>query len=488
MIYSPGQTITSGTYTITVGAGGIGSNIGTPGNATNGGNSVFNTLTAIGGGYGGTYTAGTAGGSGGGGYGTNSYTGGAGTTGQGYAGGTGQTGNSPYNFNNSAGGGGAGGVGGNGQGWNVGGGNGGPGALTAITGTPSFYAGGGGGSKSFDFSQGGTSGIGGIGGGGAAGQNNSSNGISGVANTGGGGGGGANQTSGIGGPGGSGIVIIRYPTNPGTFPLDSVSATPSLIFSTRRLRTGYTGPVIQLSLANTFTSPQDFYFVNGALNTNSIGTGTSFTSWVGAGTAYVSIWYDQSGNGKNATGVSGSAVVYNNVRGFVDFTGTGIYMTLPIGTLPSSQVPSSICFKNGTMSGSGERGLLSTGTQANNQSNDVGINSTNYPFISTYGTNPLSPVITVPYGSVTSILASSSISSGGTQSYSLYTNGGNLVTGTVGSVSFTPSGLVDILGSSRNNTGGQGAPSTNSFNGQLYWLSIYSSALNVPDRMTVEMQ
>jgi hypothetical protein len=476
--YFQSQTLGAGSYTVTIGAGGNGGVTGGSGAfGTQGGNSQFGAFTvSIGGGYGGSQnnSQGGSGGSGGGATNGNTTSFGLGTAGQGYNGGIGYSGGGPNG--GGGGGGGAGAIGG--PGLVSTGGVGGPGSLSAITGTPQFYAGGGGGGSAS------IGGGGGLGGGGAGAA--TANAFYGTPNTGGGGGGGAPLSgSYLGGNGGSGIVIVRYPTNPGTFPLDSVSATPTILFSTRRLRTGYTGPVIQLSLANTFTSPQDFYFVNGALNTNSSGTGSSFTTWVGAGTAYVSVWYDQSGNGKNASGVSGSAAVYNNVRGLVDFTGTGIYMTLPIGTLPSSQVPSSICFKNGVMSGSGERGLLSSGTQNNNQSNDVGINSTNYAFLSTYATNPFNPVVTVQYGSVTSILASNT---GTTQNYSMYTNGGNLVSGTLGSVSFTPSGLVDIIGSSRNNTNGQGAPSTYSFNGQLYWLSIYSSALNVPDRMTVEMQ
>jgi hypothetical protein len=75
------------TYVVTVGAGGIGQTGFVAGR--NGGNSVFLTLTAIGGGYGGTWTiAPTTGGSGGGaGENGQSLDGAAGTSGQGYAGG-----------------------------------------------------------------------------------------------------------------------------------------------------------------------------------------------------------------------------------------------------------------------------------------------------------------------------------------------------------------------------------------------------------------
>ena len=467
--YFASQSLAAGSYTVTVGAGGTAGPSQSIGG--NGNNSSFGTLPASIGGGCGNYGAGGSGGSGGGGGGYGS-SGGTGVTGQGNAGGS-SVGGPSYG---EGGGGGAGSVGGNGTGSVAG--NGGNGIQNSITGTATYYAGGGGGG--INSTLGGTGGLGGGGSGGTPG-------INGTPNTGGGGGGGTyigTQTP--GGAGGSGIVIVRYPTNPGTFPLDSVSATPSLLFSTRRLRTGYTGPVIQLSLTNTFTSPQDFYFVNGSLNTNSSGTGSSFTTWVGAGTAYVSVWYDQSGNGKNASGVSGSAAVYNNVRGLVDFTGTGIYMTLPIGTLPSSQVPSSICFKNGVMAGGGDTGLLAAGTLTTSKALIVttGTSWNNSILMATYN-NDFNTTSNIVYGSVSSILASNT---GTSQNYSIYINGGNLSTKTLTGLSFTPSGLVDILGSSRNNTGGAGAPSINTFNGQLYWLSIYNSALNVPDRMTVEMQ
>jgi hypothetical protein len=100
-------------YTVTVGAGGAGSN--TDGVAgTVGSNSVFSTITSTGGGGGGSYQAdGTAGGSGGGGGvndGAAQRTYGAGTANQGYNGGT------PFNNSTSVnrgpgGGGGAGAVG-----------------------------------------------------------------------------------------------------------------------------------------------------------------------------------------------------------------------------------------------------------------------------------------------------------------------------------------------------------------------------------------
>ena len=204
--YFVNQTITNGSYTITVGAGGNGST-STGTQATIGGNSQFGSFTAsIGGGYGGTYSSGSVGGSGGGGANNSVVSGSAGTSGQGYAGGSSAASGTSYN---AGGGGGAGGVGSNAT--SATGGNGGIGIANNITGVLTYYAGGGGGSRAFDGTAVGTSsGIGGLGGGGYAGQVAGQNGYAGIANTGGGGGGGANIPQGNGGNGGSGVVIVRY--------------------------------------------------------------------------------------------------------------------------------------------------------------------------------------------------------------------------------------------------------------------------------------
>jgi hypothetical protein len=98
---------------------------------------------------------------------------------------------------------------------------GGAGAPSTITGTNTFYAGGGGSGKvgaSPSIAPGGA-------GGGGAGAYNDAPGIAGETNTGGGGGGGIAPGNRVGGSGGSGIVIIRYPWTP---PAGYVSVTPNV--------------------------------------------------------------------------------------------------------------------------------------------------------------------------------------------------------------------------------------------------------------------
>jgi hypothetical protein len=211
-------TLGEGSYPVTVGEGGL--NPAYSGDAfpgANGGDSVAFGLVAVGGGGGGNAPAGSgsgndgqAGGSGGGGSGGNGRahrSGGSAHLGQGNAGGNGL--NQLYASRKHAGGG--GGAGGPGSDppdfYNSGAG--GDGIEVNIRGVPEWFGGGGGGGISTY-----TAGLGGNGGGGNGGGGSPEDPTAGAANTGGGGGGGGllskNKQPEQLGPGGSGIVIVRY--------------------------------------------------------------------------------------------------------------------------------------------------------------------------------------------------------------------------------------------------------------------------------------
>lgn len=221
VIYNPSFAVTPGaSYTVTVGAGGYSSGlIGSyptiaGGVGTNGGNSQFGSLVAIGGGGGGYYGAtGNSGGSGGGSA-RALGNGGTATTGQGYAGGYSNVapGSSPDTYP-AAGGGGAGGIGRSPTATY--GGDGGPGLPFNITGVTKWYAGGGGGNIQEGTYLGGAGGLGGGGRGASSINIESQYGWDGEPGTGGGGGGShynspAVPSQGRAGRGGSGIVVIRY--------------------------------------------------------------------------------------------------------------------------------------------------------------------------------------------------------------------------------------------------------------------------------------
>lgn len=225
LLYAIFTVLNAGTtYSAVIGSGGsAGGTSSVPGNGTS---SVFATLTPTGGGGGGSYNSGNAGANGGsgGGSGSNGSAGGAwltagtGITGQGFGGGT-----SPYTIAAGAGGGGAGAVGGSTTTAGIGG-DGGTGTTaytawnqatnTGVLNAGLYYIAGGGGGGSTIGGGAGTRGGNANGGGGNGSHIANTNGTNGTANTGGGGGGSGYYTSSaVGGSGGSGLIIVRYPTD-----------------------------------------------------------------------------------------------------------------------------------------------------------------------------------------------------------------------------------------------------------------------------------
>ena len=227
LIYQSSYALSASNYSITVGSGGNGgSGWNTSGqDGKVGTNSVFDvsgvtqTLTAIGGGGGGYHAGATPSGNKNGGSGggraaevnTGSSVVGTGTSGQGNNGGD-RYGNGSYL---AGGGGGAGSVGANAS--STVGGNGGSGVNYSSTfgtsvGNSGWFASGGGGGVRNGSGSGGTASSGG----GGNGTSTSVKAGNGLANTGGGGGGAGYNTdtsSIIGGNGGSGVVIILYPSS-----------------------------------------------------------------------------------------------------------------------------------------------------------------------------------------------------------------------------------------------------------------------------------
>jgi len=191
-------SVNTGTYSITVGSGGAQNTSGT--------NTMFGSLTAIGGGGSVASQIGYSGGSGAGNNSAVGVPGGYGIASQGWNGGI--ITNSGGGVYGAAGGGGAGWYGGSGNTSTPG--NGGPGLSIYFpaSGVSTYVGGGGGGASSSITSSGGIGG-GGSGGGYSSGLISAGNG---VANTGGGAGGGNNAGSAPGGTGGSGVVYIWSPT------------------------------------------------------------------------------------------------------------------------------------------------------------------------------------------------------------------------------------------------------------------------------------
>jgi hypothetical protein len=120
----------------------------------------------------------------------------------------------------------------------------------------------------------------------------------------------------------------RYVASTSALLLDTYPGAAAA-YSVRKLRTAYTGSAIRVRRSSDNTE-QDIGFVNNVLDT------TALTTFVGANNGFVTTWYDQSGNSKNATQATAGAqpkivntgVVYTKNSRPTVFNGTNIYLSL----------------------------------------------------------------------------------------------------------------------------------------------------------------
>jgi hypothetical protein len=331
VIYRPAFPVVPGTaYTVTVGGAGNGEyNPGGYGGmpaATNGGNSVFGSLTAIGGGRGGSWSSypPTSGGSGGG---AGHGTGAAGTVGQGFAGGTARS-DSPNGYPT----GGGGGAGGPGENWEAPttshprgrSGSGGPGLFYYISGQERAYGGGGGGGLHGSSSDGDI----GVGGSGVGGEGRLANLTrdtrqNGLVNTGGGGGGGGRNggEASYGGNGGSGVVYVRYNTNDTTGSVGGAArhnAARGVEYVTGDGRwTSYVMPFLTRTIITTTYTQGGYKDAVAWNNTNRTVHATDTTTNLGDGTQELSHNYHSGACSKNLAYVFGAPGAHGTASNYI---------------------------------------------------------------------------------------------------------------------------------------------------------------------------
>jgi len=91
---------------------------------------------------------------------------------------------------------------------------------------------------------------------------------------------------------------FQYGADPVPLLLDTYSGAAAA-YSLRKLRTAYTGAAIRVRRSSDFAQTDIGFNVNGELDT------TTLLTFCGSGDGSVIIWYDQSGNGNNATYIAG---------------------------------------------------------------------------------------------------------------------------------------------------------------------------------------
>lgn len=103
-------------------------------------------------------------------------------------------------------------------------------------------------------------------------------------------------------------------------PLDLVSDTPSFAFSTRKLKATYSGFALRVRKStdnsevnvafdtnNQVSNGSAVTYVVAGTSGQAVGATTTLGSYIGTAQLYVTTWYDQSGNGRNATQTTATA-------------------------------------------------------------------------------------------------------------------------------------------------------------------------------------
>lgn len=136
----------------------------------------------------------------------------------------------------------------------------------------------------------------------------------------------------------SGIITPSY-----SYLLDTYSGA-SVAYSLRKLSSTYSGNCIRVRRSSDNTE-QDFGFVSNALDT------ASLSSFVGAGNGFVTTWYDQSGNSKNAIQTTASNqpqifssgnIILSNSKPTIQFDGSDDHLLNGVGSVIPSNVSSFI--------------------------------------------------------------------------------------------------------------------------------------------------
>lgn len=104
-------------------------------------------------------------------------------------------------------------------------------------------------------------------------------------------------------------------------------------------------PIIQIKKGTSGT-PTDFYApIDGTTKLTTI-TGIGIVDFLGGETGYVTIWYDQTGNGHHATAAGTTLPTFNTTSSVVDFGLTG-YFSLPDNSYPTGNSNYTYIYKQG---------------------------------------------------------------------------------------------------------------------------------------------
>ncbi len=135
----------------------------------------------------------------------------------------------------------------------------------------------------------------------------------------------------------NGVVTISSITDNSTMLFDKLTtANVAVAYSVRRLTSKYTGALLRVQRSSDSTQLDIGYTSSGLLDVNTLLT------FIGAGTGSVVTWYDQSGNGLNATSAMSHPPTFNNLQirngnlPTLYFSGGSQFLTTATTTIPNS--------------------------------------------------------------------------------------------------------------------------------------------------------
>ena len=279
-----------------------------------------------------------------------------------------------------------------------------------------------------------------------------------------------------------------------SFQLDKLSAgaksTIKSAFSLKRLFAAYSGPVVSVRRSSD-NATSDFYSDGNANLVN--GSGTSYSAWIGADFGCVTTWYDQSGNGKNAT--QGTNTIQPRLvpaSNALDFANTSTtltrgYLNLPNKTVPANNIGSTTVCRIGNIGAGGtggENGIVTGGSEGTlTAAYILLVGSKNYYAFSqwgglagTTGGSYSSSMTTVTYKLTAAGIGTFYINGTQNNTATLSVSGNGAYTGN------------DVIGSSRNGSDGSTPAQIQGYglNGYMEYIVIFSSVLTDFDRNIVE--
>ena len=143
-------------------------------------------------------------------------------------------------------------------------------------------------------------------------------------------------------------------------PIDNLStvARTAMLYNGTRLQAGaygirllyskYTGPSIQIKNGSSGT-PTDFYPALDGTFTLKTSSGTSLTSFLSGAIAYVTKWYDQTGNANHATANGTTLPTLDTTNNVVYLGDSNGCFSLPDNSYPMGNSPFTYVFKQGSV-------------------------------------------------------------------------------------------------------------------------------------------